>query len=121
MAEPLAPRPETLGQAAKAKLRSRSGESLAEVMVAILVAAIALVMLAATISSAVSITLKSESTLNDYYEQVRTVAAQDTASDTGTVTVTAEGSFTIPVNYYESDGIGANKVISYARQEVTMP
>lgn len=52
----------------RAKLKSNSGESLAEVLIALLVSALALVMLASMISSSFSIIKSSRAKLKDYYE-----------------------------------------------------
>ena len=49
------------------KLRSRVGESIAETLVALLIAALALTMLAGAVSASSNIVTKSRTTLNNYY------------------------------------------------------
>lgn len=49
------------------KLRSRIGESIAETLVALLIASLALIMLASMIRSTVSMVTRSEETMTAYY------------------------------------------------------
>ena len=50
------------------RLSSESGESIAEVLIALLIAAVALMMLASMISSTVSIVNKSKTKMDEYYQ-----------------------------------------------------
>ena len=59
-----------------AKLNSRSGESIAEVLVALLISALALVMLASMITSSVDLVTKSRQTMDAYYRKNAVVAEQ---------------------------------------------
>ena len=50
------------------KIKSNSGESIAETLVAVLIAAVGLLMLAGTINTASNLITKSQNTLNTYYK-----------------------------------------------------
>ena len=52
----------------KKKLRSQTGESIAETLIAVLVIAVALTMLASMISATVSMVKTSEAKMEDYYK-----------------------------------------------------
>lgn len=52
----------------KRKLRSRSGETIAEVLIALLVSTIALVLLAGMLTSSTNIILRSTRAITSYYE-----------------------------------------------------
>lgn len=51
------------------KLKSTAGESIAEVLIALLIAALALTMLASVISTSARIITSSKAAMNTYYEQ----------------------------------------------------
>jgi hypothetical protein len=51
------------------KLKSTAGESLAEVLIALLIAALSMAMLATAISSTAKIVTQSKATMADYYNQ----------------------------------------------------
>lgn len=51
-----------------AKLKGNAGESLAEVLISLLIAALALTMLASVISTSAKIITKSKATMKDYYD-----------------------------------------------------
>ena len=72
------------------RLRSESGESIAEVLVALLIAAVALMMLAAMISSTVSIVNKSKTKMDEYYQNNAILELQ--TSPTATPILTIESS-----------------------------
>ena len=50
------------------KIRSQSGESIGETLVALLISSLALVMLAGAVSSASNIITRSNQVMSDYYE-----------------------------------------------------
>ena len=100
------------------KTRSRSGETLAEVLVALLVATLALMILAGMISSTTSIVKASESKMDDYYAEN---AKLENISGTETpVTITIEDTtdtpvthtFDVKLNYYENQIFGASKTVT---------
>ena len=63
------------------KLKNTAGESLAEVLIALLIAALAMAMLATAISSTAKIVTQSKATMKNYYNGN---TALDTASSGGT-------------------------------------
>jgi len=71
----------------KKKFRSQAGETIAEVLVAMLVSVLALTMLAVMISSTFSMVNKSKLKMNDYYDANRVLEIQPADSDNTSVTV----------------------------------
>ncbi len=57
------------------KLRSRSGETIAETLVGVLIAALALTMLAGAISASLNVITTSETKMNEYYGKNEDLAA----------------------------------------------
>lgn len=103
------------------KLKSTSGESIAETLVAVLIAAFALLMLAGTINSASNLITKSKTKLNAYYEKNNALSAEDVSVRDGTdielkFASTGAGApswITSKVNTYKNDEFGGNPVIAY--------
>lgn len=97
-----------------AKLKSRGGETLAEVLVALLVAALALTLFASMVSASFNMITQSRSTLETYYED-GTFANPNT--DEATVKITAgTDSSTVAsytVNSYTGK-VGGKDVTAYA-------
>jgi len=60
------------------KIRSTSGETIAETLIALLISALALVMLAASISVASHMVTTSREKLRDYYDANEVIVKQDT-------------------------------------------
>ena len=128
----------------KNKLLDHTGESIAETLVALLISALALVMLAAIITSSSNIIKRSRSKLDTYYSGNEYVAKMETVADTdpeeGTPTVTdpdegvtsqASGTVkielssagstsdftqTINVIFYKNASFGSKPVISYNKK-----
>lgn len=69
------------------RLRDKSGETLAEVLISLLVSALALVLLAGIINASSTIIQKTDKTMKDYYGGYEELAETGTAKD-GTVTIT---------------------------------
>lgn len=77
------------------KLKSRRGESLAEVLVAVLVAAIAITMFVGMVSAAIRVTKKNRDALDSYYKRNNLLvqysdgggAVAGVTSERGTVTL----------------------------------
>lgn len=67
----------------KNKLRSTSGESIAETLVAVLISAFALLMLAGTVNSASNLITKSQDSLKTYYKDYNDLASPGGASSSG--------------------------------------
>ena len=100
----------------RAKLKSRAGETLAEVLIALLVSTVAVVMLASMITSSVKIILKSSETMKAYYEDTSLISP---AGDTGSVTVKfgdgsdSTDSYTLSAKFSETYKLGGKDIISY--------
>lgn len=103
------------------KLRSRSGETLAETLVALLIAAVALVMLASMISSTTGIVTQSKETIETYYAANNTVAEQGGASTSGSVTIAGDNidSQSYEVSYDINSTFSGTPVISYSYKPTT--
>ena len=84
-----------------AKLRGNRGESITEVLVAIVVSGLAILMLATVIAAAMNVNKTSQRAMNDYYEANNSVVSGGVAT-TGTVSLTAGGS---PVSLGNDSGI----------------
>ena len=101
----------------KQKLHSNSGESIAETLVSVLIAALALLLLAGTMRSASNIVTRSREKLKDYYDASETMVT--TTPDTeATVTITdgsASGGITISssIKYNENDTFSDVPVVMY--------
>ena len=108
----------------KKKLKSQSGESLAETLVSLLIAALALVMLAGAMSTASGVILKSRDKLDKYYSAneedsgIVKMASEGaivnggiTIADTETTDMISSQSFKI--TYYKNDEFGNTPVVAY--------
>lgn len=70
------------------KLKGSAGESLAEVLIALLIAALALTMLASVISTSARIITQSKAKMKDYYDRNNVLESQSaTPDDTKTVVI----------------------------------
>lgn len=100
------------------RLRSQRGESLTEVLVSTLIAAVALVMLASMISTGARLVDQSRDALRSYYNENNRLAAQDSEEDPAPETLTLEivdednynillapGEVTIRADQYTNDRI----------------
>ena len=99
------------------KLKSSSGESIAETLVAVLIAALALLMLAGTINSASRLITTSKSALETYYHENNAMADYD-GSPTCSVTVTGSeiSNSWDSVPYHQLSGssmIGSKTIIAF--------
>ena len=109
----------------KAKLRSRSGETIAETLIALLISALALVMLAGAVDAAARIIMKSEAKMQAYYQANNDLAEPGEGgtdasisfynADNKPVKLDPTGSDDgIPVQYKKNDIITAAKpVVAY--------
>ncbi len=97
------------------KLKSRSGESIAETLVAVLIAALALLMLAGTINSSSNMITKSSSALDAYYQANNAVENRTDSAGSSTVTVSDGGTawITCSADIYENDELGSTPVTAY--------
>ena len=114
----------------KNKLLDHTGESIAETLVALLISALALVMLAAIITSSSNIIKRSRSKLDTYYNgneyvvnMSGTTVPENVNAVSGTVTIglAAAGNSLSPqeinVTFYKNASFGSNPVISYKERE----
>ena len=62
------------------KLQSKAGDSIAEVLIALLISSLALVMLASMISSSANMITKSKSNMDDYYSKMNALASSSNAT-----------------------------------------
>jgi len=96
------------------KLKSNSGESIAETLVAVLIAAFALLMLAGTVNTASNLITKSQNVLAAYYENNNSLADPD---GDALVTVKASGTIVLQVDNVPgkkvTSNIGGKDLISY--------
>lgn len=98
------------------KLRNRSGESISETLVALLISALALVMLAGAITTASRIVRVSRDKLGSYYTANENLATMTTSSGELTMNF-SNSSDDIIVDFYENNVFGEDKtVIAYKKQ-----
>lgn len=111
------------------KLSNCRGDSIAEVLVALLISAVALVMLASMISSSSRLILQSKEKMTRYDKANNALAEMSGAGESKNLTVTdiTDPSDTkeinmepgavsaISVNVYENEGYRGNKVIAYKK------
>lgn len=109
--------------AIRAKARSERGESITEVLVAIVVSGLAILMLATVIATAVNVNQASRKAMNDYYAANNDVVS-GALTTTGTVTLTSDGASvslagdsSISVTCYAGEQAGDTPVVSYVAQE----
>ena len=101
------------------KLKSNSGESLTETLVALLIAALAVAMLAGAVAAASSMVLKTRDKLDSYYNQNDKVVQMVEGGADATVTITDKSSGTSTtvaknnVLYYRNDVFKKNPVVAY--------
>ena len=100
------------------KLRSRAGESISEVLIAMLVSALGLAMLAGVITTSTRIITKSRETAKTFTQSENALESHDTASleaqSSGNVVFSYDdGSDTIGSVKYGSKTIGAKNVTVY--------
>ncbi len=99
------------------KLKSRSGESIAETLVAVLIAAFGLLMLAGTINSASNLITNSKKKLSEYYEANNTLASgtSGTADSVSINETTGAVWITSNVKVFKNDKLGSRTVVAYRK------
>ena len=107
------------------KLKNRRGETIAEVLVSLLIGAMAILMLATMVASATKIITSSSEKMKAYVIDGNNLAEQSSFSSTGTVTFKKDGvpvkltdKDSISVQYYVNSTVGDKAVVSY---RVTTP
>ena len=111
------------------KLRSKAGETIAEVLVALLVSSLGLVILAQMINASANMIKNSEVKMQEYYSENNKLAKQDQseADGTGTLKITLNGASEGEkvelteknIKYYENKTLAGIDVISYAKAKKT--
>ncbi len=105
-----------------ARLRSRAGESISEVLVALLVSALALMMLASMVASSSNMVQTSRQKMQDYITAENALTEQSGKGTDGTVTVQNGGEglslydgadSEIAVTYYQNTTVGGKTVTAY--------
>ncbi|MBQ9544901.1 MAG: hypothetical protein IJV00_07230 [Clostridia bacterium] len=94
------------------KLKDVRGESLSEILIALLVSSLAIVLLAGMINASSTMISNSREKVADYVSADRSVVEQNGSSETGTVSI-KEGSETITL----TDGAGSITVVYYSNSE----
>lgn len=98
------------------KIGNRSGETIGETLVALLIASLALVMLAGAIATSSGIITRSSNTINEYYDTNESVVMMSGAQN-GVVTLngsatTSGVSQTVNVEYKENSEINSRKPVT---------
>ena len=106
------------------KLRSRRGDSIAEVLVAMLISAVALVMLASMIASSGRMIRRSRESMEEYDKANNALAAMNEGGTVGELKIQDAASKTvyletgkdnIPVTVYENAGYAGKTVVAYKK------
>ena len=111
-------------QATVKKLKSKKGESISEVLIALLVSALAIVLLAGMINASSEMIRNSKEKIDQYVKAENGIVEQnEDGPDTGSVTVRVNGQAAklsddapdagIQVEYYTNSESGRNAVRSY--------
>ena len=103
------------------KLKSQAGESIGEVLIALLISSLALVMLASMISATNNMVKNSDTAMKDYYAccndlEKFTKTQTNVIKSTGGITITGSGLKTdsISVDVYKNNSLG-DKVYAYTK------
>lgn len=104
----------------RAKLRSRRGESITEVLAATVVGGLAILMLAMAIATASKMVMASNDAMDDYYDNGNVIAESAGDALSGTVTLQSDGKgvalvrdSALDVVYYESEQTGSVPIVSF--------
>lgn len=99
------------------KLQSRAGETLAEVLIALLVSTLALMILAGMISSTTNVVKASKQKMDEYYAENRKLE-DFSGGGSATVTITiGTHAVEVPVVYEQNDKMGNRIVTAYRYAE----
>lgn len=109
-----------------ARLKRRSGESLGEVLISVLIAAVALVLLASMITASAGLTERSRERLKGYYTDQQRLTFEGEPDDTAnfTATIREDGNpvggvaEAVRIDLYIENGPGSAEIYAYrAHQE----
>ena len=108
------------------KISQTSGESIAETLVAVLIAAFALLMLAGTVNTSTNLVTKSRKVLKEYYEANNVLEKRNGSSEyvkpinsNSSVTLSESGNaiYQWPVSGYKNNRINSKPVIAYWKKD----
>lgn len=106
------------------KLKSNSGESIAETLVAVLIAALALLMLAGTINTSSNLITTSQENMSDYYAKNNAIEVRSSSASGGD----KNAKFTIedgdenlklescPIKIYKNNKYSSRQVVAYDKK-----
>ncbi len=111
-------------QAMVQRLKSKKGESISEVLIALLISALAIVLLAGMINASTEMIQKSKDKMDKYVNAENGIVEQNTnGTEPGSVTTKVNGretklsddspNYVVPVQYYTNGESGSNTVRSY--------
>ena len=100
-------------KAIKRKINSRRGDSIAEVLIALLISSLALVMLASMITSSANMINSSKKKLNAYYEESAKLAVPPGDGDTASITVNGEVYEVFVYTPEDDETAGLQRVVSF--------
>lgn len=106
------------------KIRNNNGESIAETLIALLVAALGLIILASAINSTSRIITSGNNKIKEYNEKEKIVVQQKVETDTATGIISfnnekisyESGSIDIDINIFKNDVMKSNEVISFTKK-----
>ena len=99
-----------------AKLRSRAGDTIAELLIALLISSLAMVMLAGAVSSASNMIRRGNDAMTAYFTEDNAMAEQAFTEDlTATLKEGGIPLQTWAVKYYSNDTFGKAHVIAYCK------
>ena len=102
-------------QLMKNKLKSNDGESIAETLVAVLIAAFALLMLAGTVNTSSNLITKSQNTLKEYYESENNL--EERTGTPQTMDAKLGNDYSWSVNAYKNEQFPTKPVVVYDYQQ----
>ena len=100
------------------KLKSNHGESIAEVLVALLISSLALVMLASMISTTASLTLRSKDRMTDYYKANTILEDMEKESEDTSASAVTDLDLKISNNGNLEISLPSDKLTCYKNQQL---
>jgi competence protein ComGC len=113
----------TIKKRIAARLKDKKGETLMELLFAMLISSLGMIILAGMIVASTNIIKRGNEVLKSYVTEENKIVAQDTVKETGRATFKIGGtarnltdydnSKQVSVSYYENDKIGGKQVGTY--------
>jgi hypothetical protein len=113
----------TIKKRIAARLKDKKGETLMELLFAMLISSLGMIILAGMIVASTNIIKRGNEVLKSYVTEENKIVAQDTVKETGEATFKISGterkltdydnSYQVSVSYYENNKIGGKKVVTY--------